>query len=199
MLAPIALYDDALLSQVLMAASYPLEIVEAARWSQANPNLKGDAAVNCRRRQELGCQRQIAGGLPFRSEAAQRASRLDPEAGRRADRPAAGRGRLDPAPARQGRRGRHPEDRQGADRHRPRRRAARPSTPFSRPIRRSSTCPATIRTPPMASGPIRAIRRPTIPTGGALAARPDVGRGHCGGGRDVRRLELGLWRTAAAM
>ena len=45
MLAPIALYDDALLSQVLMAASYPLEIVEAARWSQANPNLKGDAAV----------------------------------------------------------------------------------------------------------------------------------------------------------
>jgi Protein of unknown function (DUF3300) len=46
MLAPIALYDDALLSQVLMAASYPLEIVEAARWSTANPNLKGDAAVN---------------------------------------------------------------------------------------------------------------------------------------------------------
>ena len=45
MLAPIALYDDALLSQVLMAASYPLEIVEAARWSEANPNLKGDAAV----------------------------------------------------------------------------------------------------------------------------------------------------------
>ena len=46
MLAPIALYPDALLSQILMASSYPLEIVEAARWSQANPNLKGDAAVN---------------------------------------------------------------------------------------------------------------------------------------------------------
>ncbi len=45
-LAPIALYQDALLSQILMAASYPLEIVEAARWSQANPALKGDAAVN---------------------------------------------------------------------------------------------------------------------------------------------------------
>ncbi len=29
-----------------MAASYPLEIVEAARWLQANPGLKGDAAVN---------------------------------------------------------------------------------------------------------------------------------------------------------
>jgi hypothetical protein len=45
MLAPVALYPDALLSQVLMAATYPLEIVEAARWSQANPNLKGEAAV----------------------------------------------------------------------------------------------------------------------------------------------------------
>lgn len=45
LLAPIALYPDALLSQVLMGATYPLEIVEAARWSQTNPNLKGDAAV----------------------------------------------------------------------------------------------------------------------------------------------------------
>src|SRR5260370_41881272 len=44
-LAPIALYPDSLLSQTLIAASYPLEIVEAARWSKANPNLKGDAAV----------------------------------------------------------------------------------------------------------------------------------------------------------
>jgi hypothetical protein len=44
-LAPIALYPDPLLAQILMAAGYPLEIVEAARWSQANPNLKGDAAV----------------------------------------------------------------------------------------------------------------------------------------------------------
>ncbi|MGE5151587.1 MAG: DUF3300 domain-containing protein [Rhodospirillaceae bacterium] len=45
MLAPIALYPDPLLSQILMAAGYPLEIVEAARWQQANPALKGDAAV----------------------------------------------------------------------------------------------------------------------------------------------------------
>ena len=45
MLAPIALYPDALLSQVLMAATYPLEVVAAARWSRANPGLKGDAAV----------------------------------------------------------------------------------------------------------------------------------------------------------
>src|SRR5579872_6166397 len=45
MLAPVALYPDALLSQVLMAAGYPLEVVEAERWSRANPTLKGDAAL----------------------------------------------------------------------------------------------------------------------------------------------------------
>ena len=45
MLAPIALYPDALLSQVLMAATYPLEVVEAARWSRAHPGLQGDEAV----------------------------------------------------------------------------------------------------------------------------------------------------------
>src|SRR6266704_5100141 len=45
MLAPVALYPDSLLSQILMASTYPLEIVEAARWSKANPNLKGDDAV----------------------------------------------------------------------------------------------------------------------------------------------------------
>jgi hypothetical protein len=45
LLAPVALYPDALLAQVLMAATYPLEIVEAARWSQAHPTMKGDAAV----------------------------------------------------------------------------------------------------------------------------------------------------------
>src|SRR5712691_1090300 len=45
MLAPIALYPDSLLSQILMASTYPLEVVEAARWSRANPNLKGDQAV----------------------------------------------------------------------------------------------------------------------------------------------------------
>jgi hypothetical protein len=40
LVAPIALYPDALLAQVLMASTYPLEIVEAARWSKENPGLK---------------------------------------------------------------------------------------------------------------------------------------------------------------
>ena len=37
MLAPIALYPDPLLTQILMAATYPLEVVRAARWSRAHP------------------------------------------------------------------------------------------------------------------------------------------------------------------
>ena len=45
MLAPIALYPDALLSQILLAATHPLEVVEAARWARANPGLQGDDAV----------------------------------------------------------------------------------------------------------------------------------------------------------
>ncbi|MBI2739228.1 MAG: DUF3300 domain-containing protein [Rhodospirillales bacterium] len=45
MMAPIALYPDPLLAQMLMAATYPLEVVEAARWSKDNPSLKGDAAL----------------------------------------------------------------------------------------------------------------------------------------------------------
>nr|WP_294528708.1 DUF3300 domain-containing protein [uncultured Rhodopila sp.] len=45
LLAPIALYPDELLTQVLMASVYPLEIVDAARWAEnpANKNLTGDA------------------------------------------------------------------------------------------------------------------------------------------------------------
>lgn len=45
MLAPIALYPDQLLTQILMAATYPLEVVKAARWSRAHPGLEGDEAV----------------------------------------------------------------------------------------------------------------------------------------------------------
>ena len=41
-LAPIALYPDDLLTQILIASTYPLEVVQADRWVQANKNLKGD-------------------------------------------------------------------------------------------------------------------------------------------------------------
>lgn len=43
LVAPIALYPDDLLTQLLMASTYPLEIVQADRWVKANKDLKGDA------------------------------------------------------------------------------------------------------------------------------------------------------------
>lgn len=44
LLAPIALYPDALLGQILMAATYPMEVIEAARWSRdpRNAGLAGE-------------------------------------------------------------------------------------------------------------------------------------------------------------
>ena len=42
LVAPIALYPDTLLAEVFMASTYPLEIVQAARWAEANKNLKDD-------------------------------------------------------------------------------------------------------------------------------------------------------------
>jgi hypothetical protein len=42
LVAPIALYPDTLLSEVLMASTYPLEVVQAERWLNANKNLKDD-------------------------------------------------------------------------------------------------------------------------------------------------------------
>ena len=43
LVAPIALYPDSLVAQILAASTFPEEVVEADRWVQANPDLKGDA------------------------------------------------------------------------------------------------------------------------------------------------------------
>src|ERR1700730_10422216 len=42
LVAPIALYPDALVAQILAAAAYPDQVVEAGRWIQQNKNLQGD-------------------------------------------------------------------------------------------------------------------------------------------------------------
>lgn len=52
MLAPVALYPDTVLSHILIAATYPLEIVQAHRWSLANNHPEGEAAVNAANGQE---------------------------------------------------------------------------------------------------------------------------------------------------
>ena len=43
LVAPIALYPDPLLSEVLIASTYPLEVVQADRWAKSNNSLKGEA------------------------------------------------------------------------------------------------------------------------------------------------------------
>ncbi|MET0066539.1 MAG: DUF3300 domain-containing protein [Candidatus Thiodiazotropha sp.] len=44
-MAPVALYPDALLSQILMASTYPDQVAEAVKWSKTNTDQKGDDAV----------------------------------------------------------------------------------------------------------------------------------------------------------
>ena len=51
LVAPIALYPDGLLAQVLMASTYPLEIVQADRWAKAHPGLQGTALEDALREQ----------------------------------------------------------------------------------------------------------------------------------------------------
>jgi len=43
LLAPIALYPDSLVTQIFMASTYPIEIVQAERWMKQNKGVKGDA------------------------------------------------------------------------------------------------------------------------------------------------------------
>jgi uncharacterized protein DUF3300 len=51
LVAPIALYPDSLLAQVLMASTYPLEVVQAQRWVQSNPKVTGKALEDAMQKQ----------------------------------------------------------------------------------------------------------------------------------------------------
>ena len=46
LLAPIALYPDDLVAQILTASTYPIEVVQASRWVSAHPNVHGDALAD---------------------------------------------------------------------------------------------------------------------------------------------------------
>jgi hypothetical protein len=51
LVAPIALYPDPLLGQILVACTYPLEVVEAGQWLQKNPGLTGTALTEAAQQQ----------------------------------------------------------------------------------------------------------------------------------------------------
>ena len=64
LVSPIALYPDPILSQVLVASTYPLEIVEAARWLSQNSNLQGKALVDAAAKQSWDASVQALVVLP---------------------------------------------------------------------------------------------------------------------------------------
>src|SRR6516225_1667195 len=51
LLAPIALYPDDLVAQILTASTYPIEVVEAERWITAHPKVHGDALQDAMQQQ----------------------------------------------------------------------------------------------------------------------------------------------------
>ncbi len=64
LLAPIALYPDPLLSEVLIASTYPLEVVQADRWAKSNKALKGEALTAALAKQSWDDSVKSLAGVP---------------------------------------------------------------------------------------------------------------------------------------
>ena len=64
LVAPIALYPDPLLSQVLVASTYPLEIVQLQQWLEKHKDLKGDALVAAVEKEDWDPSIQAMAALP---------------------------------------------------------------------------------------------------------------------------------------
>jgi hypothetical protein len=64
LVAPIALYSDPLLSQALVASTYPLEIVQLQQWLEANKNLKDKALTDAAMKQPWDPSVQAMAALP---------------------------------------------------------------------------------------------------------------------------------------
>src|SRR5215831_12173719 len=64
LVAPVALYPDPILSQILVASTYPLEIVQAARWLKANSNLTGKSLTDAAAKQPWDASVQALVVLP---------------------------------------------------------------------------------------------------------------------------------------
>jgi hypothetical protein len=64
LIAPIALYPDPLLAQVLVAATYPIDVIAAQQWLAKNTNLKGDALEKAAMEQDWDPSVQALVSLP---------------------------------------------------------------------------------------------------------------------------------------
>ena len=133
LLAPIALYPDALLAQVLMASTYPLEIVQAERWVKANPGLKDKALEDALQQQPWDPSVKSLAVFPQVLDDDEREARLDAEAGRRVPRAAKGRAGDRAGAAQQGGGTGHAQGFQGAEGCHREPRTTRRSSRSSRP------------------------------------------------------------------
>ena len=64
LVAPIALYPDPLLAQVLAASTYPLEIIQLQQWLARNPDLKGDALTDAVMKEDWDPSVQALASVP---------------------------------------------------------------------------------------------------------------------------------------
>jgi hypothetical protein len=64
LVAPIALYPDPLLSQVLVASTYPLEVIQLQQWLGQHKDLKGDALVAAVQKEDWDPSIQAMAALP---------------------------------------------------------------------------------------------------------------------------------------
>ena len=64
LVAPVALYPDPLLAQVLAASTYPLELIQLQQWLEKNSGLKGKALADAAAKQPWDPSVQAMAGLP---------------------------------------------------------------------------------------------------------------------------------------
>ncbi len=115
LVAPIALYPDELLGQILVASTYPLEIVQLQQWLAKNPSLKDKALTDAVAKQPWDPSIQGMAALPGRRQAPGGRHPVDHQSRQRLPRPAErchGRG---PADAQEGRGDRRAQDDRAAE------------------------------------------------------------------------------------
>ena len=150
LLAPIALYPDPVLSQVLMASANPQEVLDAGNWILENQSLKGKALDDAAAADRLHAAGPRAAAVPGHARHDVPRTRLDHRARRSVHRRPGRRTRRRAAPAQAGEGRRQPAELAADDgRHADSRPARRSSCSSRRPARTRSTCRSTIRSPSM--------------------------------------------------
>ena len=145
LVAPIALYPDPILSQVLVASTYPLEIVEAGRWLSQNSNLKGKALADAAAKQPWDASVQALVVLPDVLKRLESGRRLDFGSRQCVPGAAAGRHGRCTTPAPEGERCRRAPIDQAANRHHRDREQSDLISRYNRRVRRLSTYRNTTR------------------------------------------------------